>query len=112
VEWVGHHRMHHAHVDSEKDPHDATRGFWWSHLFWMCVHREQINDIKVIRKYARDISADPFLNGMTNPWVQIMAQVGLGLVFLLVGGWSWVVWGIFVRLVAVYHVTWLVNSAC
>jgi stearoyl-CoA desaturase (delta-9 desaturase) len=104
--------MHHAHVDSDKDPHDATRGFWWSHLFWMCVNRNDINDLNLIRKYARDISADPFLNAMTNPLVQILSQVALGLVFLAIGGWSWVVWGIFVRLVVVYHVTWLVNSAC
>ncbi len=27
------------------------------------------------------------------------------------GGVSWVVWGIFVRLVLTYHATWLVNSA-
>jgi stearoyl-CoA desaturase (delta-9 desaturase) len=27
------------------------------------------------------------------------------------GGWSWVVWGIFVRLALVYQFTWLVNSA-
>ena len=27
------------------------------------------------------------------------------------GGWSWVIWGIFVRLVVTYHATWLVNSA-
>jgi fatty-acid desaturase len=26
-------------------------------------------------------------------------------------GWSWVVWGIFVRTAVLYHATWLVNSA-
>jgi stearoyl-CoA desaturase (delta-9 desaturase) len=30
---------------------------------------------------------------------------------LLIGGWSFVVWGIFARIVWVYHCTWLVNSA-
>ena len=28
-----------------------------------------------------------------------------------IGGFSWVVWGVFVRLVVTYHSTWLVNSA-
>ena len=32
--------------------------------------------------------------------------------FFLFAGWFSVFWGIFVRLVLVYHVTWLVNSAC
>ena len=35
----------------------------------------------------------------------------VGLVLYLLGGWSMVGWGIFVRMVLVYHVTWLVNSA-
>ncbi|MEN9234072.1 MAG: fatty acid desaturase, partial [Gloeomargarita sp. DG02_1_bins_92] len=38
-------------------------------------------------------------------------QVALGLLLLAIGGWPWVIWGIFVRLVLVYHCTWLVNSA-
>jgi len=29
----------------------------------------------------------------------------------LLGGWAFVVWGIFARLVFTYHSTWLVNSA-
>ena len=59
VEWVGHHRMHHSFSDTDKDPHDASKGFWFSHIGWMCLDRPFINDMKVIRRYARDISADP-----------------------------------------------------
>jgi stearoyl-CoA desaturase (delta-9 desaturase) len=33
------------------------------------------------------------------------------LVFLAIGGLPWVIWGIFLRLVLVYHSTWFVNSA-
>jgi stearoyl-CoA desaturase (delta-9 desaturase) len=29
----------------------------------------------------------------------------------LMGGWPFVIWGVFVRLVVVYHCTWFVNSA-
>jgi len=29
-----------------------------------------------------------------------------------VGGWPFVVYGVFLRLVVVYHCTWLINSAC
>jgi stearoyl-CoA desaturase (delta-9 desaturase) len=38
-------------------------------------------------------------------------QVLLAGVLYLLGGWSWVVWGIGVRTVFSYHATWLVNSA-
>ena len=48
------------------------------------------------------------------PVISILAIVHVGalagLLFAL-GGWPFVVWGIFVRLVAVYHCTWFVNSA-
>ena len=33
--WVAHHRMHHAASDTDKDPHNAAKGFWHSHLMWM-----------------------------------------------------------------------------
>ncbi len=38
-------------------------------------------------------------------------QLALAGLLYALGGWPFVVWGIFVRLVAVYHCTWFVNSA-
>ena len=111
LEWVGHHRMHHAGVDTHLDPHNARKGFWWSHLFWMCHHQPQFSDMKKLRRFARDISADPYLNWLTNPSVQVGFQVALGLALLVFGGVDYMIWGIFVRLVVTYHVTWFVNSA-
>lgn len=60
-------------------------------------------------RYASDIAADPFYRFLEA--TAVFWQIALGFVFLLCGGWSWVVWGIFVRLVVTYQVTWLVNSA-
>ena len=53
---------------------------------------------------------DKFYQFLDNHFIQI--QIALGILFYLIGGISWVVWGIFVRLILVYHVTWFVNSAC
>lgn len=111
LEWVGHHRMHHAHVDTAKDPHNARKGFWWSHIGWMCFHKPEITDLAKLRKFARDIVADPYLYWLTSPMVQVGMQLLLGLLLLAFGGIEYVLWGIFVRLVIVYHVTWFVNSA-
>ena len=41
----------------------------------------------------------------------MLPAVLLTAILYLVGGWSFVVWGIFVRSVIVYHSTWFVNSA-
>jgi stearoyl-CoA desaturase (delta-9 desaturase) len=32
--WVRNHRAHHRWLDTEKDPYDAKKGFWWSHMGW------------------------------------------------------------------------------
>lgn len=35
--WCRDHRIHHRYVDTEKDPHNANRGFLWSHMGWLIV---------------------------------------------------------------------------
>ena len=35
----------------------------------------------------------------------------VGFAFYAWGGWSYVIWGVFLRMVVELHVTWLVNSA-
>ena len=47
---------------------------------------------------------------MVDKWF-LFLQIPLGLTLYLLGGWSYVLWGIFLRLDVVYQVTWLVNSA-
>lgn len=109
-EWVAHHRMHHAKTDTPDDPHDARSGFWHSHIGWLFKIVPKFDDKNLQRRFARDIVADPYLNWLSGWGPQIGLQVGLGLALLAFGGWSYVIWGIFLRLVIVYHVTWTVNS--
>jgi stearoyl-CoA desaturase (delta-9 desaturase) len=38
IKWWGHsHRIHHRYTDTNRDPYDARKGFWYSHLGWMLV---------------------------------------------------------------------------
>ena len=39
LRWARDHRLHHKHVDTPNDPHDANRGFWYSHVGWLLVHK-------------------------------------------------------------------------
>jgi stearoyl-CoA desaturase (delta-9 desaturase) len=108
IGWVGTHRAHHAFSDTERDPHDSRRGFLWSHMAWLYrSNPARLTAAEEVR-YAPDLAADPyyrFLDLTAPAW-----QVILGIVLFWTGGWSWVVWGMFVRLVVTYHATWLVNS--
>jgi len=109
IEWVATHRKHHAHADTEGDPHSIHLGFKWAHMDWLYRHNEHLLSETEIRKFAPDLCADPFYRALR--WLSLPLQFALGLVLLAIGGWAWVVWGIFVRLVICYHSTWLVNSA-
>ena len=109
ISWVATHRAHHAFSDTERDPHDSRRGFWWSHMEWLYRRNPARLTREAERRFAADLAADPyygFLDAVA-PALQLLLAIAL----FLAGGWPWVVWGIFVRLVVTYHATWLVNSA-
>ncbi|GBP22728.1 Delta(9)-fatty-acid desaturase fat-6 [Eumeta japonica] len=38
-EWVRDHRVHHKHSETAADPHDVTRGFWFSHVGWLMMKK-------------------------------------------------------------------------
>jgi fatty-acid desaturase len=105
-EWVGLHRMHHKFSDTNPDPHDSNKGFWWSHMGWMMFEIPAKEDIP---RFTKDIQEDKFYQFCNNNLIPI--QVVLGLILFAFGGWPFVIWGIFVRLVFVFHFTWFVNSA-
>ncbi|KAJ8703784.1 hypothetical protein PYW07_013078 [Mythimna separata] len=44
VTWVRDHRLHHKYSDTDADPHNISRGFFFSHLGWLLVknHPEMV----------------------------------------------------------------------
>ena len=112
IEWVGLHRHHHKFSDTEVDHHDSHKGFWWSHMGWMLT---TIPAASAVARLTGDLQSDPYYRWL-NRWF-LLLQLPLGLLLFAigsltgVGGWALVLWGIPLRLVLVYHCTWLVNSA-
>jgi sn-1 stearoyl-lipid 9-desaturase len=109
IAWVAGHRVHHAHSDRELDPHNSRKGFWWAHVGWIFFRDPKLGNFEGYKNYAKDLALDPFYLFLDR-WYVVL-QIALGVILLLLGGWSLVVWGIFVRLVFGWHCTWLVNSA-
>lgn len=107
--WVAIHRMHHANSDAEEDPHNASRGFWWAHMGWMLHLSPRRLDPQFTKKFARDILEDPYYRLLDRFFFPLCLLSGV-LVYAL-GGWPWVIWAMFLRIAAVFHATWLVNSA-
>jgi fatty-acid desaturase len=109
IEWVATHRVHHAHSDHEGDPHTTRRGVTWAHIKWLIIKNRYVPSKEERARVCPDLVADPYYRALT--YLTIPLQVALALVLLAIGGWSWVFWGIFARLVFTYHTTWFVNSA-
>ncbi|MEO1209191.1 MAG: fatty acid desaturase [Cyanobacteria bacterium J06638_20] len=108
--WVASHRQHHAfteHVD--KDPYSSTRGFWWSHILWMVYPRDEYFKYELYSRYAPDLARDPFYRLLDRYCIVLQVPLALGLYAL--GGWSFVIYGIFVRTILLWHCTWFINSA-
>ena len=109
IRWVAVHRKHHAHADHEGDPHSVVEGLKWAHVDWIYRHNVALPSDEEMQHYAADLYADPFYRVLQ--YCNMPLQVALGLGLFAFGGWSWVIWGIFVRLAVTYNTTWLVNSA-
>jgi stearoyl-CoA desaturase (delta-9 desaturase) len=108
--WVAGHRLHHAYTeDEEKDPYSARLGFWWSHMLWLFYKRSEVFDYESYKRYAPDLARDPFYQWLNRYF--LLLQIPLGVILYLLGGWSFVIYGLFVRTVLVWHSTWLINSA-
>jgi stearoyl-CoA desaturase (delta-9 desaturase) len=107
--WVVNHRIHHQLADRHGDPHTPKDGAWWSHAGWV-IHGEGLSaQPELLKKYAPDLLKDPFLIWLSKyHW----APLALSAVTLYaLGGVSWVLWGLFLRVTVGLHVTWCVNSA-
>ena len=107
--WVAVHRRHHQNSDKEGDPHSPRDGGLWAHMGWIMTGRVMHNGSAELLPYVPDLRKDRFHTWISKwHWVPITI---LGLLILAVGGWPYLMWGIFFRTVIGLHATWLVNSA-
>ena len=125
-DWVADHRKHHAHTDEEGDPHSphagqgagvggALRGLWHAHVGWLWTTQ----GVADVRKYAPELVEDPFMRALHKRYLFIaLATFALPFVLGLVVTGTWhgaltaLLWAGFVRVFALHHITWSINSVC
>jgi stearoyl-CoA desaturase (Delta-9 desaturase) len=124
LHWVADHRRHHAFADKEGDPHSPwlfgtspaalVRGFWHAHLGWV-LDRDLTNQ----QRFVPDLLADRDIRLMHRLFGPLTVVTLLAPA--VIGGlatWSWwgavtaFFWAGLVRVTALHHVTWSVNSVC
>ena len=122
IDWVADHRKHHANTDTEGDPHSphvghgsGLAGLWHAHVGWLFDSNGQADR----RKYAPDLMDDRGMR-LLNRWfpglvaLSLLVPFGAGLALTgaVVGGLTALLWGGFVRIFFVHHITWSINSIC
>jgi stearoyl-CoA desaturase (delta-9 desaturase) len=102
IDWVVTHRIHHAHTDAPGDPHTPRDGTWWAHMGWILTGTAQQHGDEVMWRYAPDMMKNRFHVFLNNYfWLPLFA----------LGGWTMLLWAVFLRVTVGLHATWLVNSA-
>ncbi len=109
IEWVAIHRDHHQFGDQPGlDPHTPRDGGWWAHIGWMIWQDPALKTPEFLKRYAKDLLADP-IHAWLNRWFWLpIAVLGVALFFL--GGLPLLLWGVCVPITFGWHFTWLVNS--
>jgi stearoyl-CoA desaturase (delta-9 desaturase) len=116
--WAAHHRQHHAHADQGTDPHSpGQHGFWWSHMAWFLTK----GNFHTQGERIRDLSRYPELRFLDR--YDVLVPLLLAMVLFAVGeslawlapdlgtnGLQMLTWGFAISTVALYHVTFTINS--
>ena len=125
--WVAIHRLHHQHSDRQPDPHSPLVNFFWAHMGWVLIRNREHARLPFFEQYARDVLRDPFYLRLERHvawfwiyWAHALLYffAGLACGWLATGQWmlgvqfglSLLLWGVILRTVLVWHITWAVNS--
>jgi fatty-acid desaturase len=123
--WVATHRLHHHRSDDRPDPHSPLVSLFWSHMGWLFLENTELGRNVAYDRYARDIIRDKFYRWIERyvVWITLAQSVlyyAAGFLIELALGGSTVeavqfgasvwLWGVVVRTVVVWHISWSVNS--
>jgi stearoyl-CoA desaturase (Delta-9 desaturase) len=116
--WASHHRHHHRHSDRPADGHSRRQhGFLWSHVGWFLATGNfaakpslvpdlvRYPELRWLDRYDAAVPAALAVSLYAlGAWIERSAP-GLG-----TSGMQLLVWGFCISTVAVYHVTFTINS--
>ena len=120
--WSSEHRKHHKHVDTDDDPYDITKGFFWAHMGWLMFKLKPtppLNNVEDLEKdrlvsfQHRFIHPLSFLVSFGLPsligYLYALYTNNLSLTAGALGGL--LIPGV-ARVVMVQHATFCINSLC
>lgn len=117
MHWARDHRVHHKYSETDADPHNATRGFFFSHVGWLLCRKHPDVIAKGKRLDISDLEADPVLR-FQKKYYMILMPITCFVIPTIIPMYfwgetfknAWFVATMF-RYAFILNVTWLVNSA-
>ena len=110
IRWSSGHRHHHNKVDTDNDPYNAKRGFWWSHIGWIFFE----NDIDHNFDNVPDLKKDPICVWQHRWYMYLSTGFNFGvpaLIGWMTGDiWGMLLFGCLVKVVLLHHCTFFINS--
>lgn len=115
--WTRDHRLHHKYTETDADPHNANRGFFFAHVGWLLMLKHPQVLIKGRNIDVSDLKDDPVIMFQDRFYLPLCLLFSV----LIPTFVPWYFWGESLltaycflfgfRYVISLHCTWLVNSA-
>ncbi|CAD0200324.1 unnamed protein product [Chrysodeixis includens] len=115
--WCRDHRQHHRYSDTDADPHNASRGFFFSHVGWLMAKKHP---------YVIQLGKKIDISDLQSDWMVMFQWKYLYPLYILIGIvipvwvpvyffgenlWNSIFVCYFFRYIYCLNATWLVNSA-
>ncbi|XP_054838949.1 acyl-CoA desaturase-like [Eublepharis macularius] len=116
-EWARDHRAHHKFSETDADPHNASRGFFFSHVGWLLVRKHPDVIEKGKKLDLSDLEADKVVMFQRRHYkISLVIMCFFLPTFVPWYFWGETFWNSFLvaailRYAIILNSTWLVNSA-
>ncbi|KAI4460110.1 acyl-coa desaturase [Holotrichia oblita] len=116
VDWARDHRVHHKYSETDADPHNAKRGFFFSHVGWLLCRKHPEVKAKGKGIDVSDLYADPILKFQKDNYLLLMPILAFAIPTAIpMYFWNETFTDAFfsnlMRYAFVLNASWLVNSA-
>ncbi|XP_043478844.1 acyl-CoA Delta-9 desaturase [Leptopilina heterotoma] len=94
--WVLDHRIHHKYSETDADPHNVKRGFFFAHVGWLFTtpHPSVIAKRKIVD--MRDLESDPIVMWQKTLYIPLFALLAIALpVWVPYYFWNETLWNSF-----------------
>jgi stearoyl-CoA desaturase (delta-9 desaturase) len=116
LHWARDHRTHHKYSETRADPHNALRGFFFSHVGWLLYKKDprvkfagkhvSVEDLLALSEVQFQTRIDPIFNLVCCFLLPALISLYWNETFYN----GFMVMGV-IKYIVTLHATWLVNSA-